>query len=129
MESLRKQLRGSTDKGFTLIELLVVILILGILSTIAVVAVSNARTTAINKACKTSATNIVDAVDQYYVDNNALPDLTSTSTLISALTPTYMHSLPAGLNFNDYTLAVTANGTKGVSVAGTGTGISGCSAS
>lgn len=65
VESIRKQLKGSSDKGFTLIELLVVVLILGILSVIAVVAVNNARSTAIQKACLASAQSYVSAYDQY----------------------------------------------------------------
>ena len=105
MESIRKQLKGSSDKGFTLIELLVVVLILGILSVIAVVAVNNARSTAIAKACKASAVTVINAMDQYNVDNAKYPTNAAAGTTAGAsgtytaaelgvLVPNYLKKLP-----------------------------------
>ena len=131
MNSIRKQLKGSSDKGFTLIELLVVVLILGILSVIAVVAVNNARATAIAKACSASALTYVNAFDAY-VSQNANPEapvansqtypldtatVYSDAHLAALLVPTYMKSMA---DKNDYTLQATYNtATKSISVAGT----------
>lgn len=68
---------GRTQRAFTLIELLVVIVILGILSTIAVVGVSQVRSSAIEKACINSAQNIAAAMEAYNADNAAYPTTTT----------------------------------------------------
>ena len=121
MNSIRKQLKGSSDKGFTLIELLVVVLILGILSVIAVVAVNNARATAIVKACSSSALTYVNAFDAY-VSQNSTPQVPAAGNvytdaeLTTLLVPNYMKSLA---DKADYTLAATYNSTtKSISVVG-----------
>ena len=125
VNSIRKQLKGSSDKGFTLIELLVVVLILGILSVIAVVAVNNARATAIVKACSASALTYVNAFDSYVSQNStpAVPADTSApldytdAELTTLLVPNYMKALA---DETDYTLAATYNSTtKSITVAGT----------
>jgi prepilin-type N-terminal cleavage/methylation domain-containing protein len=130
MESIRKQLKGSSDKGFTLIELLVVVLILGILSVIAVVAVNNARTTAIQKACKASAVTVIDALDQYNIDKQGYPAQAGsayTATELGVLVPNYLKKLPdlgtTAPSGSDYALnvvmtpAVAATGTQDARVA------------
>ena len=129
MESIRKQLKGSSDKGFTLIELLVVVLILGILSVIAVVAVNNARTTAIAKACKASAVTVINAADQYNIDKQGYPANAAagttagasgayTATELGNLVPNYLKKLPdigtTAPSGSDYALKVTlTNATTG----------------
>lgn len=127
MESIRKQLKGSSDKGFTLIELLVVVLILGILSVIAVIAVNNARTTAIQKACIASATAYVNAFDQYAAQNtvSADPGNGSIGTLGDTLvTGGYLKAKSAS---TDYTLgyAYVATPAPHITVS---SNVSGCSA-
>jgi general secretion pathway protein G len=125
VNSIRKQLKGSSDKGFTLIELLVVVLILGILSVIAVVAVNNARSTAIAKACKSSAVTVINALDQYNVDKAGYPSQAGasyTSTELStALVPNYLKKLPDIGNKaptgSDYALTVTYTAASGGNVA------------
>ena len=132
MESIRKQLKGSSDKGFTLIELLVVVLILGILSVIAVVAVNNARSTAISKACKASAVTVINAMDQYNIDKSGYPtqaDATAgySATELGVLVPNYLKKLPdmgtQAPTGSDYALkvvmtpAVAASGTQDARVA------------
>ena len=126
MESIRKQLKGSSDKGFTLIELLVVVLILGILSVIAVVAVNNARTTAISKACKASAVTVINAMDQYNIDKQGYPaqaDATAgyTSTELAGLVPNYLKKLPdigtTAPSGSDYSLKVVLTPASGGNVA------------
>jgi prepilin-type N-terminal cleavage/methylation domain-containing protein len=129
VNSIRKQLKGSSDKGFTLIELLVVVLILGILSVIAVVAVNNARSTAIAKACKASAVTVINAADQYNVDKAAYPANAAaaatgalsgvyTSAELGVLAPNYLKKLPdigtTAPTGSDYALKVTlTNATTG----------------
>lgn len=98
------------NEGFTLIELLVVVLILGILSAIVVVAVSNARESAVYNACKTDVVQIAKAAQQYYVDENAWP------TNLEALIPKYINDAPDG----EYTVSWNS-GTKTASATG-GTG-------
>lgn len=53
------------EDGFTLIELLVVILVIGVLSGIVVLAVSNSTGDAKAKACTQNAVNLLAALDTY----------------------------------------------------------------
>lgn len=59
--------------GFTLIELLVVIGIIGVLSTLAAVALNSARISARDAVRKSDMNQIGTAMQMYYSDNNAYP--------------------------------------------------------
>ncbi len=60
-------------KGFTLIELLVVIAIIGLLSTLAVVALSSARQKARDSKRLSDLKQVQTALELYYTDNNKYP--------------------------------------------------------
>lgn len=60
-------------KGFTLIELLVVIAIIGLLSTLAVVALGSARVKARDSKRLSDLKQLQTAFELYYTDNNAYP--------------------------------------------------------
>lgn len=60
-------------KGFTLIELLVVIAIIGLLSTLAVVALGNARTKARDAKRMSDLKQVQTALELYYTDVNSYP--------------------------------------------------------
>lgn len=70
-------------KGFTLIELLVVIAIIGLLSTLAVVALGTARSKARNAKRTADLKQIATALELYYTDVNAYPAI-ATSTALGA---------------------------------------------
>lgn len=61
------------QKGFTLVELLVVIAIIGILSTLLLIQFSSARARGRDTQRITAATQIRDAVEQYYDENGSYP--------------------------------------------------------
>jgi type II secretion system protein G len=61
-------------KGFTLIELLVVIAIIGLLSTLAVVALSSAREKARDAKRLSDLKQVQTALELYYTDKNDYPD-------------------------------------------------------
>jgi prepilin-type N-terminal cleavage/methylation domain-containing protein len=60
-------------KGFTLIELLVVIAIIGLLSTMAVVALNNARTKSRDAKRISDIKQIQTALEMYFTDHNNYP--------------------------------------------------------
>lgn len=60
-------------KGFTLIELLVVIAIIGLLSTLAVVALGSARVKARDSKRLSDLKQLQTALELYYTDQNAYP--------------------------------------------------------
>ena len=62
-----------SNKGFTLIELLVVIAIIGLLSTLAVVALNSARQKARDSKRVADVKQIQTALELYYADLNGYP--------------------------------------------------------
>lgn len=66
-------------KGFTLIELLIVIAIIGLLSTLAVVALGSARVKARDSKRLADLKQIQTALELYYSENSSYPPGTSAS--------------------------------------------------
>jgi len=103
-------------KGFTLIELLVVIAIIGLLSTLAVVALGSARAKARDAKRLSDLKQVQTALELYYTDNNAYPTAATSTILGSASTAclnsagfaatgctnAYMGSVPADPGSNSY---------------------------
>ncbi|MDD4995433.1 MAG: prepilin-type N-terminal cleavage/methylation domain-containing protein [Patescibacteria group bacterium] len=65
-------------KGFTLIELLVVIAIIGLLSTLAVVALQSARQKSRDAKRVSDIKQVQTALDMYFSDGNKYPEQTAT---------------------------------------------------
>ncbi len=65
----------SSNKGFTLIELLVVIAIIGLLSTLAVVALNSARAKSRDSKRVADIKQIQTALELYFADNNSYPSM------------------------------------------------------
>ncbi len=61
------------QKGFTLIELLVVIAIIGLLSTLAVVALNNARAKSRDAKRVSDIKQLQTSLELFFADNNAYP--------------------------------------------------------
>lgn len=94
------------QKGFTLIELLVVIAIIGILSTLAVFSLNNARQKARDAKIVSDIRSIQTQLELYYNDNGVYPstDIFVTGTLVSGST-TYIDKIPTSPNSIAYTYA------------------------
>ncbi len=88
------------QKGFTLIELLVVIAIIGLLSTLAVVALNNARQKSRDAKRISDIKQVQTALELYYNDANGYPPAApATPTVFSGTaltfnTTTYMGMIP-----------------------------------
>jgi prepilin-type N-terminal cleavage/methylation domain-containing protein len=61
------------DKGFTLVELLIVIVILGILATVTVFAVSGITNRGKATACNADKKTLLTAIESYAADNGSYP--------------------------------------------------------
>lgn len=62
-----------TEKGFTLIELLIVIVVLGILMSMAVPALSGVKNKADTAVAKADLHNIMHSLEMYYLDQGEYP--------------------------------------------------------
>lgn len=69
------------SKGFTLIELLVVIAIIGLLSTLAVVALNNARSKARDAKRLSDIKSIQTALELFFADKSTYPAVTASTIL------------------------------------------------
>ncbi|MDD5031955.1 MAG: type II secretion system protein [Patescibacteria group bacterium] len=84
------------QRGFTLIELLVVIAIIGLLSTLAVVALNNARQKSRDAKRVSDIKQVQTALELYYNDANSYPAALTWSTgSIAYSGTTYMSVLPS----------------------------------
>jgi len=110
-------------KGFTLIELLVVIAIIGLLSTLAVVALGSARVKARDSKRLSDVKQVQTALELYYTDQAKYPTeataiilgtdvtcLDATGFLASGCTDPYMGLVPKDPGDTTYTY-VSADGT------------------
>jgi type II secretion system protein G len=86
-------------KGFTLIELLVVIAIIGLLSTLAVIALSSARTKARDAKRLSDVKQVQIALELYYTDNSRYPIQVEPITLGSSAV-TCLHNTDNGWSAN-----------------------------
>ena len=75
-------------KGFTLIELLVVVAIIGLLSTLSIVALNTARAKARDARRVSDIKQIQTALELYYNDKGDYPSSTA------SLSPAYMGTVP-----------------------------------
>ena len=80
------------QRGFTLIELLVVIAIIGLLSTLAVVSLNNARMKSRDAKRVSDIKQIQTALELYYNDANAYPPSLGTTIVSGGVT--YMAAVP-----------------------------------
>lgn len=111
-------------KGFTLIELLVVIAIIGLLSTLAVVALGSAREKARDSKRLSDLKQVQTALELYYTDQGSYPTAVAAVTLgstnfaclnangfgASGCTSAYMGLVPTDPGSNSYSY-ISANGT------------------
>ncbi|MFH1610960.1 MAG: prepilin-type N-terminal cleavage/methylation domain-containing protein [Patescibacteria group bacterium] len=81
-------------KGFTLIELLVVIAIIGLLATLAVVALNNARAKSRDARRISDVKQIQTALEMYYNDAAAYPAAITAGSAIATGSNTYMGAVP-----------------------------------
>ncbi|MFA5134119.1 MAG: prepilin-type N-terminal cleavage/methylation domain-containing protein [Patescibacteria group bacterium] len=119
-------------KGFTLIELLVVIAILGLLSTLAVVALGSAREKARDSKRLSDLKQVQTALELYYTDQGAYPTAATAVTLGSAAaacfdgstagwmakegcTSPYMGQVPSDPGSNSYSYVSAAGTTYTIS--------------
>ncbi len=96
-------------KGFTLIELLVVIAIIGLLSTLAVVSLNNARAKSRDAKRIADVKQIQTALELYYNDNNGYPVLGAEASIQGSTTlmPNFMVTIPTAPSPADGTCAAT----------------------
>lgn len=93
-----------TRKGFTLIELLVVIAIIGLLSTLAVVALNSARKKSRDAKRVSDIRQIQTAAELYFNDCNAYP---------ATLATTANNGCPAGTTFGTFMSLIPSNPAPG----------------
>ena len=75
---------AKNKKGFTLVELLVVIAIIGLLSTIAVIALSTARSKGRDTTRIADVKTLSTALEQYFTDNSSYPGAVSSGAALGS---------------------------------------------
>lgn len=125
-------------KGFTLIELLIVVAIIGLLSTLAVVALGSARVKARDSKRLADLKQLQTALELYYTDQNAYPPgssialgttnyacLNATGFTTTGCTSPYMGAVPTDPQGGTYTYtAATSSYSVTATLEGTVNGLS-----
>lgn len=126
-------------KGFTLIELLIVVAIIGLLSTLAVVALGSARVKARDSKRLADLKQVQTALELYYTDQNAYPTgssislgdadhkcLNASGWGATGCTDPYMGQVPVDPQSGNYTYtAATSSYSVSATLEGTVNGLSG----
>jgi general secretion pathway protein G len=108
------------DKGFTLVELLIVIVILGILATVTVFAVTGITNKGKTSACAADNRTLVDAEEVYYAEHSSygtMAELESAGRIVDQSTLFTVTLTPAA---DDYTLTGVGDCAGFVSATGVG---------
>ena len=96
-----KKIYNKNKLAFTLVEMLVVIAVIGILTTLAVVAVQNSRESTRNAKRVADIKQIQNALELYYNDNNAYPNTLIPGEVLSSNSITYIQQIPFAPTPND----------------------------
>lgn len=102
-------------KGFTLIELLVVIAIIGILSTLAIVALGNARARSRDAKRVSDIRQVTSALELFYNDHGQYPTFVTQGNSLSGYSNgvTYMAQIPSNPSpYNDGNCPATGTTTR-----------------
>lgn len=102
-------MKNNKKQAFTLIELLVVIAIIGILATLAVVSLQNARARARDSKRIADVKQMQTALELYFNDWNTYPTSSSIATSIASGTSIYMATVPTAPTPYDSTACSTTN--------------------
>jgi len=94
MKEKKLIMKNTKKQAFTLIELLVVIAIIGILATLAVVSLQNARARARDSKRIADVRQMQTALELYFNDWNAYPVSSSIATSIASGSSIYMATVP-----------------------------------
>ena len=95
------EIKNKKQQGFTLIELLVVIAIIGLLASVVLVALNNARAKSRDAKRVADLNQLIKGLELYLSDNNTYPTMAGSGGSLNTLTgqpalvPTYMARLPA----------------------------------
>lgn len=107
--------------GFTLIELLVVISIIGVLSSVSLASLKEAKDKALDSTRVSETKGLKTALELYFIDHNAYPEPSEygppdtalkISKLLPYLTPTYVPRISGTLwgDLDQYTYSSSGNG-------------------
>jgi prepilin-type N-terminal cleavage/methylation domain-containing protein len=89
------------ENGFTLVELLITIVVVGILTTVAIIGVTSAANTGNKSACSTTLASAQAAAATYYANTGAYPKTTGAAPIgfdaLTSASPPVL-SLPSGVS-------------------------------
>lgn len=107
---LREQIRNArqSESGFTLVELLMVIVILGVLSGIAVFAVSGITDKGEVSACKTDVKTVSVAAEAFYAQNG-----TYAANQAALVSGGFLHGQATDVTYDGTTTPIVVKGAAG----------------